>query len=464
MSPTPDSSPTSSTFATITSVALALKQRISDHHAPIFAAAVAFFAFLALIPALTALIGVYGLVADPDEVTRQISESLSGAPETTRTFLVDQMSEIAAGSSGALGASVGIGLLFALFSASGATANLVKALNVAYEIEETRKPWTLRGVSLLLTIGAIAVLGVVVFLMAALPTVLRDAGDGLRWALNIGRYPILALVMAATLSLLYRLGPDHGGNDRPLSPRLFTAGGLLATGLFVSLSALFSYYTANLGSYGETYGPLATIIVLLVWFQLSALSVIVGAELDAELADREWRARTGLELPEAAAGDAHAAADRWITALGEHDVEAILAGWHRRGVHHHPLFGRLAVPDELRRHLDDLLAAFPDLSVVVEDITATGDTATVRHRLVGTFTGTAWRGVEPNGRELDLTSVAFLRLDDGFIVDVEELFDTAALVEQLGFRPGDRSASARVKQGVANLITRLRPDRAAPQE
>lgn len=464
MSPTPDSSPTSSTFATITSVALALKQRISDHHAPIFAAAVAFFAFLALIPALTALIGVYGLVADPDEVTRQISESLSGAPETTRTFLVDQMSEIAAGSSGALGASVGIGLLFALFSASGATANLVKALNVAYEIEETRKPWTLRGVSLLLTIGAIAVLGVVVFLMAALPTVLRDVGDGLRWALNIGRYPILALVMAATLSLLYRLGPDHGGNDRPLSPRLFTAGGLLATGLFVSLSALFSYYTANLGSYGETYGPLATIIVLLVWFQLSALSVIVGAELDAELADREWRARTGLELPEAAAGDAHTAADRWITALGEHDVDAILAGWHRRGVHRHPLFGDLAVPDELRRHLDDLLAAFPDLSVVVEDITATEDTASVRHRLVGTFTGTAWRGVEPNGRELDLTSVAFLRLDDGFIVDVEELFDTAALVEQLGFRPGDRSASARVKQGVANLITRLRPDRAAPQE
>lgn len=267
------------------SLALAMKDRITRHNAPIFAAAVAFFAFLAMIPALTAIIGFYGLVRDPADVTKQVSNALSGAPESTQAFLVEQMTAIAEGSSGALGFSVGLSLLIALFSASGAVANLLKSLNVAYDLEETRKPWTLRGTAIMLMLGGIVVMGTVMFLMAALPSLLADWGLGgpARWALNIARFPILGIVMAAALSLLYRVGPDHGGNRRPLSPKFFTIGGLVATGLFVALSALFSFYTANLGSYGETYGPLATIIVLLVWFQLSALSVIIGAELDAEL-------------------------------------------------------------------------------------------------------------------------------------------------------------------------------------
>lgn len=269
-------------------VAFAVKDRVKRHNATLFAAAVAFFAFLALIPTLAGIIGAYGLVADPADVTEQLTDALSGAPETTREFLVEQMASIASGSGGALGVSVVVSTLLALFSASGAVANLIKALNVAYDLEETRKPWTLRGVAFGLMLGGVIVLGLVIFLMAALPAVLSEVGfaSAARWALNIGRFPLLAAVMVGALSLLYRLGPDHRGNHRPLAPRLMTIGGVVATTLFVGLSALFSAYTANLGSYGETYGPLATIIVLLVWFQLSALSVIIGAEVDAELGGR----------------------------------------------------------------------------------------------------------------------------------------------------------------------------------
>lgn len=454
-SPASPSSP--SPFSSFVDVAKALKARITDHNAPIFAAAVAFFAFLALIPALTAVIGVYGLVADPDDVTEQITGALSGAPESTRTFLVEQMTDIAAGSSGALGASVAIGLVLAAFSASGAVANLLKSLNVAYEIRETRKPWTLRATALGLMIGGVVVLGVVLFLMAALPPLLAEwgLGDAARWTLNILRYPILGLVMAGTLSLLYRLGPDHRGNDRPLSPQLFTAGGLLATILFVGLSALFSFYTANLGSYGETYGPLATIIVLLLWFQLSALAIIVGAELDAELSDREWRARTGLEDPDAATADAREAADNWLDAMAARDADRLLACWHRRGVHRHALFGDLAVPDQLHAHLDGFFAAFPDLKVTMIDVRAGADSATIRHRLTGTFDGDAWHGADPNGRELDITSVVFLRLEDGFVIEIDEVFDTATMATQLGFRPGDTSTGARMRLGMTKLRTRL---------
>ena len=444
--------------AEVKELALSLKARITRHNAPIFAAAIAFFAFLALIPSLTAVIGIYGLVADPNDVTRQITDALSGAPESTQTFLADQMADIAAGSSGVLGVSVAVSLLLAVFSASGAVANLVKSLNVAYDIEETRKPWTLRGVALGLMVGGIVVLGVVMFLMAALPPLLADQGLGdlARYSLNTLRYPVLGMVMAASLSLLYRLGPDHRGNDRPLSPRLFTAGGLTATLIFVVLSVLFSFYTANIGSYGETYGPLATIIVLLLWFQLSALSIIIGAELDAELSDREWRARTGLEDPDAAANDGMAAARALVVAMNAHAVDGVVAQWHRRGVHHHPLFGDLAVPAQLHGHLTELFGALPDLEMKVASTSATEATATIHHRLTGSFSGGAWAGVEPNGRTLDIDVVLFLSIQDGFIVEANELFDSAALTEQLGFRPGDTSSTARMKRGFGRLRTRTR--------
>ena len=216
-------------------LALAVKDRITRHNAPIFAAGVAFFAFLALIPALTGIIGIYGLVSDPDDVTDQLTDALEGAPETTRDFLVDQMESIAGGSGGALGLSVAISIALALFSASGAVANLIKSLNVAYELEETRKPWTLRGLALVLMLGGIVLLLVVMFLMAALPPLLGETGLGsaASLALNTLRFPILGVVMAVGLSVLYRLGPDHRGNDKPLSPTLITIGGIVATVLFV---------------------------------------------------------------------------------------------------------------------------------------------------------------------------------------------------------------------------------------
>jgi len=441
---------------------MAVKDRLSDHNASLAAAAVAFFAFLALIPTLAGIIGAYGLVADPDDITEQLTDALEGAPETTRDFLVDQMSSIASGSGGALGVSVVVSVLIALFSASGAVANLIKALNGAYELDETRKPWTLRGLAFLLMLGGVVVLGLVVFLMSALPPLLAEIGLGTeaRWAINIARFPVLGLVMAVTLSLLYRLGPDHRGNDRPLSPRLLTTGGVVATVLFVVLSALFSFYTANLGSYGETYGPLATIIVLLVWFQLSALSIVIGAEVDAELSEREWRTRTGLEDPEAAGGTAADAARALYEALDGGDTEAALARWHRTGVEVDPLAGELAVPEQWKEHADQWRASLPDLTYRIDRIDGAGDTATVRYRVAGSFTGDQWGPMPPNDREVDFDAVAVVRVEDGFVVRNDILYDSALVREQLGFRPGDTGVGDRLKGTFAVVKNRWRDRRA----
>ncbi len=447
-------------------LALAVKDRITRHNAPIFAAGVAFFAFLALIPALTGIIGVYGLVSDPDDVTEQLTDALEGAPDSTREFLVDQMASIADGSGGALGLSVAISIALALFSASGAVANLIKSLNVAYELEETRKPWTLRGLAIGLMLGGILLFSVVTFLMAALPPLLDEFGLGTAatLALNTLRFPILGGFMAIGLSVLYRLGPDHRGNDKPLSPRLITVGGIVATVLFVVLSGLFSFYTANLGSYGETYGPLATIVVLLLWFQLSALAIIVGAEVDAERSDREWKARTGLEAAAARAESGVPAVEAMLAAIGARDTDAVLATWHRRGLERHPLFGELAVPDGLRHELDALFAAFPDLGIEVVDATGSGEAATARARLTGTFSGEPWHGVVANGRELDLDLISVVRLENGFVVQHDLVFDTGVITEQLGFRPGDDSRAARGRAAFGRLRQRLRDRRTADSE
>jgi predicted ester cyclase len=239
---------------------------------------------------------------------------------------------------------------------------------------------------------------------------------------------------------------------------------MAATLLFVVLSALFSFYTANLGSYGETYGPLATIIVLLVWFQLSALAVVVGAEVDAELADRAWRERTGLEDPAARAGDAATAAEGLFDALAAHSVEGVLARWHRRGAEHDPLFGELAVPDQLEAHLRELFAAVPDAGFTVDEVSGGDEQAVVRYRLSGTFTGAPWGRMPANGNAFATDAVAVLQVEDGFIVRNDVVYDSAAVAAQLEFRPGSDAAGDRVRAGLATLRGRWRSRRSRRAE
>ncbi len=456
-------SPQPSRFDRFKAIALAVKDRVKRHHSPIFAAAVAFFAFLAMIPAMTGFITGYGIVADPDDITQQLGDALENAPETTREFLISQMSDIADNAGGALGVGLAVSILLALFSASGAVANLMKALNVAYDLDETRKPWILRGTALALMIGGVVLLGVVLFLMAALPAVLDAVGFGepVQLLFNILRFPVLAIVMMIGLSILYRMGPDHRGNDKPRAPKLITIGGVVGTVLFVVLSALFSFYTSNLGSYGETYGPLATIIVLLLWLQLSALAIILGAEVDAEVRDRQWRAQVGAPLddeivapPQSAAGIpvAVAAAERLFAAHQDRDVDEALAQWGRGGVENHMMMGELAAPEQVRSNLASLFAAFPDLQVDVHDIHGDDDVAVVRYGLKGTFDGEPWGRIKPNGRELDVEAVAVVRQEDGWIVRTDTHLDPRKVTAQIGARPGDDAGSL-VTAGVSNLKT-----------
>ncbi len=244
------------------------------------AAAVTYYAFLAIFPALIAAVTLYGLVADPAQVTEQVDNLSDTLPAEAATLLQDQLTNITSTSGGALGIGLAVSVVGALFSASGGVGNIIKAVNIAYDEEETRGAVRLRLLALALTLGAVVFVLVAIGLIAVLPVVLDAIGLGtfgtavafvLRW---VG----LVAFMVLGLAVLYRYAPDR---DSPKF-RWVGLGSLLATVLWIVASAALSIYVSNFGSYGKTYGALAGVVVLLLWLYITSFIVLLGAEVNAE--------------------------------------------------------------------------------------------------------------------------------------------------------------------------------------
>ena len=261
-------------------VLLRTKQQVKEDNVPLLAAGVAFYAFLALFPALIAAVTVYGLVADPAEVEEQIASLTEAMPADAAQLLSTQLREIASGSSSSLGWGLAASLAAALFSASGGVQNLVKAVNIAYDEEETRGFFKLRGLALLLTLGAVVFVVVSVGLIAVLPVVLESAGlgDAGKAAVQVLRWLGLVAFVLLALAIVYRYAPDR---DNPKF-RWVGLGSIVATVMWLLGSLAFSLYVSNFGSYGKTYGALAGVAVLLLWLWLTSLIILIGAEINSE--------------------------------------------------------------------------------------------------------------------------------------------------------------------------------------
>ncbi len=257
------------------------KEQMKLDDVPLLAAGVAFFALLALVPALVALVSVYGLVADPDDIQRNVDDLLAAAPAEVRDLVSSQLSSIVESSPSGLRLGAIVGLVIALWSASSAVKHLIGAISLAYDEEEARGFLRLRGLALLLTIGGIVLLAAVVAGFVAAPRALPESGAGgvARTVVLVVRWPLLAVVALVVLAVLYRLGPNRDAAEW----RWVTPGSVLATVVWVAASVGFSIYTSHFGRYNETYGSLGAVIVVMLWLYLSAYAVIAGAELNAEL-------------------------------------------------------------------------------------------------------------------------------------------------------------------------------------
>jgi membrane protein len=270
-------------------VFLRVKAEAKADHASLLAAGVALYGLLALVPALIALISVYGLVADPQKIDDQLASALTAAPAEVRTVISQQVRDIGNSSSGAILAVIG-GTLLALWSASAGVKNLIEAINVAYDEDETRGFIKLRAVSLAFTVGVILFLVVAFGLIALVPPLLAKANLGTagRVAIGVLRFVLLFAGLLFGLAFLYRYAPDRQRSRWAwVSP-----GAVFAAVVWIVGSLLFSLYTANFGKYNETYGSLGAFVVLILWLLLTALVVILGAELNCELERQTFRDTT----------------------------------------------------------------------------------------------------------------------------------------------------------------------------
>jgi membrane protein len=247
---------------------------------PIIGGGVAFFGFLAVFPALIAMISIYGLVASPETVAQQVEDLSAQLPESAADLIGQQLNDIVTNNSGALSVGLVISVLGALWSAAGGVGNLVTAVNLAYDEVETRSFIKRKALSLGLTLGAILFVLITFALVAVVPRVLDLLPLGVVGTVlaQVVRWVLLLGVFAGSLAVLYRVGPDRD------APRLrwVSLGAVVVTVMWALVSLGFSLYVNNFGSYDKTYGAIAGVIVLMLWLYLTCYLILLGAEINSE--------------------------------------------------------------------------------------------------------------------------------------------------------------------------------------
>jgi membrane protein len=250
------------------------------------AAQLAFYFFLALFPALLFLVALVGYLPIEDTLTHMLTALGTVAPGEVLTLLRAQLEELARGSHGSL---LTLGIAGAIWSSSAAMVAIIDALNHAYDIEERRSWWKRRVVAIALTVA------LALFIVMSLAFVL--AGPGVAsWTASwfgfepafalvwvIVRWPLMLFLVVLGVDLVYHFAPNRRGRWVWITP-----GSLLATGLWILSSFAFKFYVTNLANFNATYGAIGGVVVLLLWFYVSGLAILVGAELNGVI-EQAWR-------------------------------------------------------------------------------------------------------------------------------------------------------------------------------
>jgi membrane protein len=245
------------------------------------AAQLSYYFFLALFPAilfLLALASFFSLSSITDDVSRSLGPFVS---TQVLVLIEDQMRRLANDENGGL---LTLGVAGALWSSSAALVSILGALNRAYDIEERRPWWKVRLVAIALTVGVAVVVLIALTLVLAGPTIAehlgRATGGGapLEWTWLVLQWPLVFLLITTGIGLIYYFGPDADQDWAWITP-----GAVVATILWLVASLLFKLYVANFTDYEGSYGTVGGVIVVLLWFYVSGIAILAGAELNAEI-------------------------------------------------------------------------------------------------------------------------------------------------------------------------------------
>jgi membrane protein len=279
-------------------------QQISEDRLLAVAAGVVFYGLLALFPAITALVSVYGLFAKASGISSHLSLMASILPGGAFDIFQDQVSRLVAKGDAKLGFSFAFGLGLALWSANAGMKALMDALNVVYDEKEKRGFIKLNLISLTLTMAAILSLLLAMGAVVVLPLVLGYVGLGGKseMLLSLLRWPILLAMVIVGLAVLYRFCPSR----REPRWRWLSVGSVFAAVTWLASSALLSWYLANFANYDATYGSLGAAIGLMMWMWISSIVILFGAELNSEIEHQTARDST-------VGGEKPLGAPRWRT-------------------------------------------------------------------------------------------------------------------------------------------------------
>ncbi len=274
---------------------------VTQDRITLIAAGVTYYLLLALFPALSALVSIYGFVSDPAAIVDRIAFLSTIMPADGLNIFLEQMRALTSERNATLSVALIGGLALALWSANNGMKALFEAMNVAYAEEEKRSILRLNLISLLFTLGALLLAIVILFAMGVVPAVLRYLWLD-RWTeiiIRLARWPVMMLFVAGGIMMLYRFGPSR----EPAKLKWLTWGAAFSTVAWLAASIAVSFYLGNIADYNATYGTLGALIGFMVWTWISVIIVIVGAEINAELEHQTARdSTTGRPKPMGARG------------------------------------------------------------------------------------------------------------------------------------------------------------------
>ncbi|HYF27780.1 MAG TPA: YihY/virulence factor BrkB family protein [Baekduia sp.] len=249
-----------------------------------WAAALTYYGVLALFPALIALVSIVGLVFSPQQITSTLTETISQIGPASSVETLQGPIQSVAGDKGRSGVLLVVGIVGALWSASGYVGAFMRASNVMYEVDEGRPIWKLRPLQMLVTLIMVlllAVAAVAVVITGPLAEAVGGAvglGDTAVTIWDIAKWPVLLAVVMLMVAVLYYASP----NAKLRGFRWITPGSVVAVLVWIVASVAFAFYVANFGSYDKTYGTLGGVISFLVWLWITNVAILFGAQLNAE--------------------------------------------------------------------------------------------------------------------------------------------------------------------------------------
>jgi membrane protein len=263
---------------------------ISENRILSISGGVAFFALLAVFPGIAAIVSLYGLFADASTIGKHLTLLSGFLPGGVLQLIADQITLISRQGNETLGTAFVAGLLVALGSANSGIAALFGALNVVYDEREKRSLVRFYATTFLFTLAGIVFVVLAITGVVVLPLMLKFIGlaTTTEWLLAILRWPILLVTIVVSLACIYRYGPSR----RDARWRWVTWGSILGALLWMGASMLFSWYVATFDSYNKTYGSLGAGVGFMVWLWLSAVIVLLGGELNAEMEHQTARDTT----------------------------------------------------------------------------------------------------------------------------------------------------------------------------